>query len=95
MAAQTGQLMSLDEHGEGCVYCDGHRFEPRAHDPECPFETGLWPVIQIDVDAGLSCLGCPHGFVLGETYVLGEYSIEGVATILCLSCAAAATILDL
>lgn len=65
----------LDEQYRYCVYCQADCWperENQQHKPDCPFNTGIYPVLEQDRhpsgDLGL-CSACSSPFALGDMYV--------------------------
>jgi len=65
------------------------------HKAECPFVTGVWPVLLSDLSDDLCCAGCGgRKLVVGEHYttipVTGDdgHTDEALGEVVCLGCGA-------
>jgi len=79
-----------DTDNRPCKYCGaawfGEAFPDPDHAPDCPMETGLFPVTEAELaDGGILCMICQQPFTAGEHYLLRDLN-EACAAIVCLTC---------
>lgn len=70
----------------GCD-CDDFPEAKPEHIPECPFETGMFPVSAQDMRNHLQCMDCDELFKPGDYYVQVRED-KDIADVVCLGCGA-------
>lgn len=83
---------------EPCRYCGGATldldgvYETQHIEADCPMLTGLFTVEARDFPYGVSCLDCACTLSEGDTYVVVYDGAPHVGFILCVGCAALASV---
>lgn len=76
-----------------CVYCgvdciDYDTIEV-SHRPDCPEQTGLYPVEQRELEPhGMMCMDCDQEFSLGDFYVMRPTEDSLTFEVVCVGCGA-------
>lgn len=68
-----------------CSYCHADT-ETEFHLPECPWETGLWPIVRSH--QGTACARCGVSFEPSDSYVIVLASVSSRQLAVCLGCGA-------
>jgi len=76
-----------------CIYCDQDVLSGEDHDPDCPQQTGVYPVFDGEFTGGLQCADCKTVLESGELYTLREIERDDdieTGIVVCLGCGAIA-----